>query len=114
MAEGTRELKRGFEQYQRRVYAAAVALARRTGASMEGDAKVKAPWTDRTGHARQSLFGDERHDENAIISFVAHGVEYGVRLEHDYHGRYSILKPTRDRHAESFKRDVKKILSRAQ
>ena len=49
--------------------------------TMEGYAKQYASWTDRTGHARQSLHGgvDVRGDQQVL--YLSHGVEYGIWLE---------------------------------
>jgi hypothetical protein len=58
-------------------------------------ARSNAPWTDRTGNARQGLFatysgdGEGRH---AIDLF--HSVPYGIWLEVRFAGRFSIIRPT--------------------
>ena len=48
---------------------------------IEGYAKEHASWTDRTGHARQSIHSgvEDRGDEIAL--YLAHGMEYGPHLE---------------------------------
>ena len=59
-------------------------------AHMEATAKSKAPWTDRTSHARQSINANAEKIGNAVIMHVSHGVKYGRFLEegtaaHDIH-----------------------------
>lgn len=48
---------------------------------LEGYAKENAPWTDRTGHARQGIHGGVDSDGNKFILYLSHGVEYGRYLE---------------------------------
>ena len=50
-------------------------------AHMEVTAKSKAPWTDRTSHARQSINANAEKIGNAVIMHVSHGVKYGRFLE---------------------------------
>ena len=48
---------------------------------LEGEAKINAPWTDRTGHARQSLNGKATNKGSEYRISLSHGVEYGEILE---------------------------------
>lgn len=48
---------------------------------LENQAKIKAPWKDRTGHARQSLHGDMEASNSKYRISLSHGVEYGAFLE---------------------------------
>ena len=64
----------------------------RAAVSGEAEMKTNAPWTDRTGAARNGLhtqpfLGDKRHKE---IVF-AHSVEYGIWLETIESGQYAII-----------------------
>lgn len=71
-----------------RMYAETAAL------KLQNYARDKAPWTDRTGHARQRL--------NASVSKIAHGykialaqgVDYGIFLELAHEKRFAIIQPT--------------------
>jgi len=53
-----------------------------------------APWTDRTGNARQGLFakGVNGAGENAIVMY--HTVPYGIWLEVRHSGQYAVITPT--------------------
>lgn len=48
---------------------------------IENKAKINAPWTDRTGHARQGLLGESSNRGNIYTISLSHGVEYGGILE---------------------------------
>lgn len=63
-------------------------------------AKLKAPWTDRTGAARGGLNGNTSHSGQLqgvgfakhTITF-AHGVDYGIWLEVANSGKFQIIMP---------------------
>lgn len=63
----------------------------------EGDAKVTAPWTDRTGAARNSLYATSMATGNGGVLEVGHGVDYGIWLEVANAGRYAAVIPTLQR-----------------
>ncbi|WP_183128079.1 MULTISPECIES: hypothetical protein [Clostridium] len=48
---------------------------------LENEAKVNAPWKDRTAHARQGLHGDVNVSNSQYTISLSHGVEYGGILE---------------------------------
>lgn len=62
--------------------------------------KLKAPWTDRTSAARNSLNGHTDHSGRGPIGFsehkvtFAHGVDYGIWLEVIQNGKFQIIMPT--------------------
>jgi len=86
----------GLTRYEERLLAAVGALARYFEPLLENDAKAHAPWTDRTGNARQSLFAvtDEDKRQNLVTLFLSHGVEYGKWLELCNAGQYAIIMET--------------------
>lgn len=57
-------------------------------------ARANAPWTDRTGNARQGLAAKYSASGGIHVITVSHGVPYGVWLETKYAGRYAIIEPT--------------------
>ena len=94
-----------------RVRAAVRAVALRYAAEGEGYMKANAPWQDRTGVARQSLWGAVEEGPSYIKVGYGHGVEYGIYLElRSGKGRRPILEPTRDRMAPLFFEDVKRLV----
>jgi len=109
---GASEVKRNIELWQSRQIAALKALGDHYAARMEGEAKVEGPWTDRTGAARKGLFGESRIDDNYLRVRIAHAVEYGVQLEMQHQGRYSILQPVAKRNAPQFFQAVKELIDK--
>jgi hypothetical protein len=68
--------------------AATYAVAQHVGKTMEGDAKQRASWSDRTGHARQGIQGGAtirhqggRNRSGQAIVYLAHTMRYGGYLE---------------------------------
>lgn len=94
-------------EYLERKKAGLYALLLNWAGTMERYAKFNAPWTDRTGHARQSLHGgvDIRGDQQVL--YLSHGVEYGIWLELAHGGNYAIVRPTVDAHLSRIRRTVK-------
>lgn len=61
----------------------------------ENSAKMNAPWTDRTGNARNSITGSGPEIKQDIITTaLCIGVYYGVFLELCHNGKYRIVWPT--------------------
>ncbi len=82
------------------------ALLQNWAGTMEGHAKTHAPWTDRTGNARQGLHGGVDTDYNRFILYLSHGVKYGIWLELAHSGKYAIVRPTTDAHLPRIRRTV--------
>ena len=47
----------------------------------EGAMKSRAPWNDRTGNARQGLFGQAEASPTGVTITLGHTMHYGVYLE---------------------------------
>lgn len=61
----------------------------------EGYMRTNAPWTDRTGNARNGLRA--RHDAKPTVShelILYHTMPYGIWLEVRWSGRYAIIALT--------------------
>lgn len=77
---------------------------------MEGEAKRNAPWTDRTGNARNSIRGDfDWQGDNAVIT-LSGNMDYSVYLELAHEKKYAILKPTIDKNAPSIIKGYQKLV----
>lgn len=64
-------------------------------AEAEGWAKDNAPWTDRTGEARASIYGRGlKEGKDTIAGYIGIVVYYGVFLELAHQGKYRIVRPT--------------------
>lgn len=59
-------------------------------------AQERAPWTDRTGNARQSIDLADLSTQREIRFALIIGVEYGIWLELANQGKYRIIGPTVD------------------
>ena len=61
---------------------------------MQTYAQQKAPWTDRSGRARQTLKGSTEKQPQKRIIKIAHGVDYGLWLELAHEKRFAIIPDT--------------------
>lgn len=104
---GVDEMQRHMDAYGRRVMEAVRQVALYFAPIVEAEAKNNAPWTDRTGHARQGLRGFvEDISASTVALYLTHSVDYGVHLELRFQGRYAIILPTLEAHYN----DIKKML----
>lgn len=72
-------------------------------------AKRNAPWTDRTGNARASIYGVQFDEPLAIVGQLGIGVEYGKYLELSRQGKYRVIRPTMDVARELFRKRVARL-----
>ena len=86
--------------HMERKMAGMVALMQNLAGHAEGDMKTHAPWTDRTGNARNGLFAGVMVGHDEFRLFLSHGVDYGVFLELAHGGNYAIVRPTADAYKE--------------
>lgn len=107
---GVDDMIRRMQDYTRKVQYALVQVANYWKAVFETYAKQNAPWTDRTGNARQTLHGWVNELANDTVElYLSHGVEYGVHLEVMGAGKYSIVWPTIQAHLEAIRRMLQGI-----
>lgn len=92
----TRVFPAGTTQYVAAIRHAVLMYCQYNAPQIETWMKSNAPWTDRSGNARQALnaFAEELAD--AIIIELGHGVDYGKWLEWKNSGRYAIIAPALD------------------
>lgn len=72
----------------------ATAVMEESAGLVEDYAKANAPWTDRTGDARNSLTAEADEDFEGISIILSHGVDYGYWLELIQNGNFAIIMPT--------------------
>jgi hypothetical protein len=61
----------------------------------ENFARSNAPWTDRTGNARNGLFVAHEKEPMVVHRLITyHTMPYGLWLEVRWSGRYAIIGPT--------------------
>lgn len=79
------------------------------------EAKRTAPWTDRTGHARQSIHGQVTVTDDALIGAVGMGSDpedYPKYLELGHGGKYRVIDPTVFGFAVAeFRNDLKDLIN---
>ncbi|MCD2492734.1 hypothetical protein LQE92_08845 [Lacrimispora sp. NSJ-141] len=88
------DLKQGIVFLPDRMKKSLMGFGNTAAKDLQGKAQSNRPWTDRTGHARQRLKGYCTESEDGLRIYLAHGVDYGVKLEFGYEKRYAIIYPT--------------------
>jgi hypothetical protein len=88
----------GTEAYIQAIWEAILAVCHRRAPEIQNWMRSNAPWTDRTGNARQGLNTQvEAAIEGDYIALIfAHGVFYGIFLELRNSGRYAVVNPALD------------------
>lgn len=95
MMTGTEEMKRNMDNATKQILEMIEKNMDIARLEMENTAKSQAPWTDRTGNARNSITGSGVEKENETLRIgLAIGVEYGKYLELCNFGKYRIVWPT--------------------
>ena len=108
--QGADEVKRRMMQYGQDVRNAVKAIADNYAAEIEREAKLNAPWEDRTTNARQGLFSTVDQAEDRTTIYLSHEMDYGVYLELKNHGRYAIIMPTLERFYPRVMGSVKELM----
>jgi hypothetical protein len=104
-------LAKNTADYAKRLYGAVVTLAEFFANKMEAYAKQHAPWTDRTGHARQSLVGRSLPTAAAVAIVLASLAEYGIWLEIAHGGVWGIILPTIQAHLGEIQAALHRLVS---
>lgn len=91
----TQQVSDNMTDYGRRVHQVTLAVAQYFAGVLEADAKANAPWTDRTGNARQGLraFAEE-FSADVVKLYLTTQMTYGVFLETRWAGRFGIIWDT--------------------
>ncbi len=97
--EWSGDLTDKLNQFGPRVKRAMVTAAKYIEPQAEKHMKDNAPWTDRTGNARNGLKAQTEIEPNRITIHLYHSVPYGGYLELRWSGRYQIINPTIEKFA---------------
>lgn len=102
-----------FDAYAGEVKSAVEALLISFAPRVESYMKLNAPWTDRTGNARQSLAAEFENTPTAYgLTFgYANDIEYADKLEFANQGRYQIVGPTLDTFSVQIFDELKALFS---
>jgi len=80
----------------------------------ESYSRLNAPWTDRTGNARQGLFTTHESEPMVVHRLVVYGtMPYTYWLEVRWSGKYAIIGPTLAHIAPQLAADLAAAISRA-
>lgn len=99
-----------FSAIEKRVRAAIGLYAGTAAEKMEGEAKKKAPWTDRTSNARNSIQGDFGWEGNKAVITLSGNMNYSVFLELAHGKKYAILSPTIQSHSTEILRGYQRLV----
>lgn len=107
-----RRLRSNVRQYKEHFDKMLAAIIDYHSVAAVADMKSGAPWTDRTGAARNGLFTVVSHpDENHYTITLSHTVHYGFWLEVKFSGRDAIIMPTVLSRGRALMRDIQERLS---
>lgn len=102
-------LRRMTEIKQRSLFAAEK-VAQSAAAKLEGEAKRDAPWTDRTGLARQTIRGVSGWQGGKLRCGVTGNMEYSPYLEYTNEGKNAVLWPTVQRNEKEIMNSFRKVI----
>lgn len=74
--------------------------------------RSSAPWTDRTGNARQGLFAKAFKADGSHGIVCYHTMPYGIWLEVKSSGQYAVIVPTIQAEGVRVMRSVSKLLTK--
>jgi hypothetical protein len=106
----------GAEAYIVAVRRGVHGVAMKWAAILSNEMKQNAPWTDRSGAARQTLYTEVQPPTPAQVTdmielMLWHGVDHGVFLELKNAGRFAIINPTLDQAAPRVWADVVRLFT---
>lgn len=99
-----------YDDYTRRIYTGILQLARAFVPRIIAWMKTNAPWMDRTGNARQTLYAEVEASLLSIAIALDHGMEYGFWLEVIGQGKWAIVGPALDYWSVQFWNAVKNLV----
>lgn len=100
----------GMDAYEAALYQSIYTICLRRKPEIENWMKANAPWTDRTGNARQTLHVEVMATIHQITTELAHGMYYGIYLERKNAGRYAIVTPAVDHWTPILMADAQALL----
>lgn len=110
LVSNLKKLDRAFTSKE---YGGLLMLMQTAASKMESWAKQNAPWTDRTGQARQRLTGQAYwENSNIVVAAIAHQVDYGIWLELAHQRKYAILEKALEEHKGEIEDAVRTLLER--
>ncbi len=106
------DLAEAVEAYGDKVHVAVRAVADYVAQKLQDEARLNAPWTDRTGNARSGLYAlVEETAEHLVSIYLSHTMDYGKWLELAHSQRYQIIMPTIEANVPVLERMLKDIFA---
>lgn len=88
------DLLNGLANCEDKAGTAMLMYAENGALKLQNSARKNAPWTDRTGHARQRLTCITKVVDRGFQEELSHGVDYGIWLELAHEKKFAIIDPT--------------------
>lgn len=88
------DLVQGLTGFDSKAQAAISLYVDTAALTLQDYMRAHAPWTNRTGQARQRLTAKGQKVADGWRIMLAHGVNYGVFLELAHEKRFAIIQPT--------------------
>jgi hypothetical protein len=99
------------QKYTQAIFQSGRRVAYEQAEDMENYAKANAPWTDRTGDARERLHATVEETGPIGTIVLAHGVDYGIWLEVRFGGVNSIIPQTIDVYGPIVMRSLQNMIN---
>jgi len=106
------EVLKNLDVWKELKKAGITAVGINTSKEAEAKAKQEAPWTDRSGNARQTLKGTSGWEGEILKIRLSHSMEYGPYLEICNDGKYAILEKTLNSFREELHNNLKRIMEK--
>lgn len=107
------KLYQNSEKFHEKIDTAVSMYMQTKSIEYESYMKTHRPWTDRTGMAKATLFGDySKPKEHLHRITLGHGVEYGIYLELAHDKNYAIVGPTIQIKGNEVVSDLKDLFSK--
>ena len=105
------DLGQAVVKYGRDIDRALVAYLEDKAREIQAQMQREAPWTNRTGKARQELHTDVTVGGQKATLWLVTGAPYGMYLELRWGGRYAIVSPTIPRAGIAIGNDLKRKMA---
>lgn len=121
-------IQRGLAEFDRRIHNRMLAISDFHAQRAQAEMRERAPWTDRTGNARNGLFAKPFYNlgsgtlgrdaggrftsgGNTYGVVLYHSVPYGIWLETRWAGRFAALLPVLSSEGQQFMLSVAALFS---
>ena len=86
-------------------------IAERQATVSQNEMRSNAPWQDRTGNARNGLFGKYSREGDTHKITLSHSMNYGIWLETRWAGKYEIIRPSISKGGDDVMRQLGRLFN---